>query len=300
MVVAPVAAIPTKSPLPSANPWNIVWGLCQDVQKQITDLTTKVNSIPAGQACWDLNNNNICDIASEDKTSDNLCTIADCQGPKGEKGDTGADGAQGIQGEQGPPGDSSADVTELRQDLDVVTQDISELQTDVDKIHTYNQNQDVWIDSMATEEELDSRVSELQTKIDEIQPNSDLKLKIINGWATEGDSVPLPTGYIISECSIMLSPKFIDYHTTGESSDVTHFARAVPMVADQVNPYWAIHATTTIDYGSEICDCQTHYIPPLVIWKECFTCPNFKVVNDVVEYTVLCQHGMEKTVLTPT
>jgi hypothetical protein len=38
IVASPVSAIPTKSPLPTANPWNIVWGLFQDLQKQITNI----------------------------------------------------------------------------------------------------------------------------------------------------------------------------------------------------------------------------------------------------------------------
>jgi hypothetical protein len=50
IVVAPVAAkMPSKNPWPQSNPCNSVWALLQDLQNQINALTTKVNSIPAGQ-----------------------------------------------------------------------------------------------------------------------------------------------------------------------------------------------------------------------------------------------------------
>jgi hypothetical protein len=41
IVASPVSALPTKSPLPSANPWNYVWGLFQNLQTQIDSLVTK-------------------------------------------------------------------------------------------------------------------------------------------------------------------------------------------------------------------------------------------------------------------
>jgi hypothetical protein len=53
MVITPVAALPIKSPLPPSNPWNIVWGLFQNLQNQITallakdtDLQNQINNIP--------------------------------------------------------------------------------------------------------------------------------------------------------------------------------------------------------------------------------------------------------------
>ena len=53
VVSSPVSALPTKSPLPPSNPWNLVWGLFQDLQNQIkalqakdTDLQNQINNIP--------------------------------------------------------------------------------------------------------------------------------------------------------------------------------------------------------------------------------------------------------------
>jgi hypothetical protein len=69
IVASPVPALPTKSPLPSANPWNSVWGLFQDLQKQIDALKTQIAAIPAGP-----------------------------------KGDTGLKGDTGPIGPTGPPG----------------------------------------------------------------------------------------------------------------------------------------------------------------------------------------------------
>jgi hypothetical protein len=84
IVVAPVAAVlPTESPLPKGTGWNTVWGLLQDLQNQINDLTTAINNMPEGP-----------------------------QGPQGEigpQGPAGSDGAQGPQGEIGPQGPAGAD-----------------------------------------------------------------------------------------------------------------------------------------------------------------------------------------------
>jgi hypothetical protein len=40
----------------------------------------------SGTACWDLNENQFCDIATEDKNNDGECDTLDCQGPEGEPG----------------------------------------------------------------------------------------------------------------------------------------------------------------------------------------------------------------------
>lgn len=49
-----------------------------------------------GLACWDLNGNGTCEAASEDKTGDTMCTVADCQGPQGPAGPAGATAGQGA------------------------------------------------------------------------------------------------------------------------------------------------------------------------------------------------------------
>lgn len=46
-----------------------------------------------GLDCWDLNGNGVCDLPIEDKNGDLVCTALDC---KGEKGNTGDDGAPGL------------------------------------------------------------------------------------------------------------------------------------------------------------------------------------------------------------
>lgn len=51
-----------------------------------------------GLHCWDLNGNELCDLATEDKDSDGQCSVLDCQGPKGEKGDKGNPGEDGAPG----------------------------------------------------------------------------------------------------------------------------------------------------------------------------------------------------------
>lgn len=51
-----------------------------------------------GLNCWDLNENGVCDAATEDKTLDGLCDVDDCIGPQGEQG------VQGPEGPQGPAG----------------------------------------------------------------------------------------------------------------------------------------------------------------------------------------------------
>jgi hypothetical protein len=48
----------------------------------------------AGLACWDLNGNSTCDVASEDKNNDAACSAIDCQGPQGPQGPAGATAGQ--------------------------------------------------------------------------------------------------------------------------------------------------------------------------------------------------------------
>lgn len=49
----------------------------------------------AGQACWDLNGNRTCDVATEDQNDDNTCDVGDCIGPAGAQGAPGAPGTTG-------------------------------------------------------------------------------------------------------------------------------------------------------------------------------------------------------------
>ena len=68
----------------------------------------------AGVACWDLNANGLCDLATEDINTDGLCDALDCkgaqgaQGAQGLQGDPGPAGAAGPQGPQGPAGADGA------------------------------------------------------------------------------------------------------------------------------------------------------------------------------------------------
>jgi len=103
MIIAPVSAIVTPPTTFKDAFFKGLWTAVLDLQNQITALTTKVNTIPAGQACWDLNNNHVCDVALEDKTGDGQCTVADCKGPKGDTGATGANGKDGAPGADGAP-----------------------------------------------------------------------------------------------------------------------------------------------------------------------------------------------------
>ena len=63
IVAAPVSAIPTKSPLPTANPWNIVWGLNQDLQNQITanfaNLQGKITALQAKDTALEAKDTNL-------------------------------------------------------------------------------------------------------------------------------------------------------------------------------------------------------------------------------------------------
>lgn len=62
----------------------------------------------AGQACWDLNNNRTCDLATEDTNDDLTCDVGDCIGPAGP---AGAAGAAGTAGQLGASGFGSASLT---------------------------------------------------------------------------------------------------------------------------------------------------------------------------------------------
>ncbi len=59
---------------------------------------TLVPLLTDGSSCWDLNENQQCDLPSEDSTGDGKCTPADCQGAMGEPGREGAPGAPGTNG----------------------------------------------------------------------------------------------------------------------------------------------------------------------------------------------------------
>jgi hypothetical protein len=75
IIIAPAAAtLPSTSPLPAGKPYESIWTLLLDLQKQITTLTTKVN------------------------------TIQLTPGPQGPQGPTGPKGDTGAQGPQGPAG----------------------------------------------------------------------------------------------------------------------------------------------------------------------------------------------------
>jgi len=113
VLVILVAGIPFASAAPQpAAPQNpnpstaSVWTAINDLIAKVAALTTKVNSIPAGQACWDLDKNGQCNPA-EDINHDLTCDVKDCQGPKGDTGATGPTGAIGATGPTGPSGMSN-------------------------------------------------------------------------------------------------------------------------------------------------------------------------------------------------
>ncbi len=67
--------------------------------------TAQLGPGPPGLACWDLNEDSICNIPDEDFTGDGVCSAEDCQGPPGLKGDKGDQGDQGLKGDKGDQGD---------------------------------------------------------------------------------------------------------------------------------------------------------------------------------------------------
>jgi hypothetical protein len=63
----------------------------------------------AGLACWDANQNGVCDLPSEDHDSSSTCDVSDCLGPSGAIGPIGPQGPAGAVGPQGPQGLTGAD-----------------------------------------------------------------------------------------------------------------------------------------------------------------------------------------------
>jgi hypothetical protein len=61
-------------------------------------------TVSSGTACWDLNGNGVCNLASEDADGDGACDAVDCRGVPGPPGAPGQAGPQGPQGLQGPGG----------------------------------------------------------------------------------------------------------------------------------------------------------------------------------------------------
>ncbi len=57
-----------------------------------------------GTNCWDLNENGVGDVATEDLNGDTVVDVRDCTGPQGPQGPQGAQGPTGPQGPQGPVG----------------------------------------------------------------------------------------------------------------------------------------------------------------------------------------------------
>lgn len=63
---------------------------------------------PRGLNCWDLDEDGMCDLETEDITGDSLCTAVDCTGPSGSAGMPGPSGPPGPTGVAGPPGTPGA------------------------------------------------------------------------------------------------------------------------------------------------------------------------------------------------
>lgn len=57
-----------------------------------------------GYACWDLNQNGVCDLPEEDPYGYGTCVWQDCQGRNGSTGPTGQRGPTGYNGPDGPAG----------------------------------------------------------------------------------------------------------------------------------------------------------------------------------------------------
>lgn len=74
----------------------------------------------AGAPCWDLNGNLVCDMPEEDIDMDGNCTVLDCQGPQGfngTEGEPGVPGPPGPPGEQGPEGNCTCNATEVAEEI---------------------------------------------------------------------------------------------------------------------------------------------------------------------------------------
>ena len=59
---------------------------------------------PGGISCWDLNENGIADLDTEDTNGDGVVNVLDCRGAPGPPGPAGEEGPSGPEGPQGDPG----------------------------------------------------------------------------------------------------------------------------------------------------------------------------------------------------
>lgn len=77
-----------------------------------------------GLACWDLNANATCDLATEDANKSGTCTALDCRGADGADGSNGAPGSDGFDGNDGKDGlmcwdlDASGVCEKEKEDID--------------------------------------------------------------------------------------------------------------------------------------------------------------------------------------
>ena len=62
-----------------------------------------------GVSCWDVDENGLCDLVTEDINTDGACDVLDCEGPQGSPGADGAAGTPGADGSDGAPGTPGAD-----------------------------------------------------------------------------------------------------------------------------------------------------------------------------------------------
>lgn len=70
-------------------------GMCDLMSEDVNGDGNCTTADCAGAPCWDLNGNLVCDLMTEDIDMDGNCTVLDCQGPPG---------VNGTDGMQGPPG----------------------------------------------------------------------------------------------------------------------------------------------------------------------------------------------------
>jgi hypothetical protein len=75
-------------------PFQQIWDAINNLQTQIDNMQPGPQGPPGedGLACWDLNGDHGCNIATEDKNEDGVCDTQDCQGPEGPQGEQGSAG----------------------------------------------------------------------------------------------------------------------------------------------------------------------------------------------------------------
>jgi len=249
------------------------------------------------------------------------------QGPAGPTGPTGPKGDKGDQGPQGPQGipGTSADqqaitalqdaVKKIQDSLDPFAGGVDlkglqyylvAAQADIEALKIKNNDQDITIANnwalyqailgiqAADEKKQDQVIGQLSLKVDQA---GDPKLKVVTGEARDGAEVNVPEGYKMSECTIVTSPVFDHFELNKFESNgydrvyyVEHSWEARKIA--QNDKAWSIMARTALYIGMDI---NCHPFPV----STCDSSDEVKIINDILQYTIMCQHGMDKTDLLP-